>query len=159
MIWLAASEAMRRLAAFTRAVWTWSRTFGKLSTGAVASLASFLSASAGISTPAAAENLEVKSYANFTLRQPPQDLPGEVGNALQTLEGGQVSSFIGTEDKGLIVFAQAKKLPDLTPANPRYAEILKQYTAMAANYGENTILGDLTEAELKKTGAGPEATP
>jgi hypothetical protein len=30
---------------------------------------------------------------------------------------------------------------------------------MVANYGENSLLGELAETELKKTSAGPEVTP
>jgi len=113
----------------------------------------------GFADKAAAEKLDVKTYANFTLRQPPQDLPAEVGQALLTLSAGEVSNFIGAGDKGVLVYAQTKKLPDLTPANPRYAEIQTQFTAMVANYGENSVLGELTEAELKKTATTAEATP
>jgi peptidyl-prolyl cis-trans isomerase D len=113
----------------------------------------------GFADKAAAEKLEVKTYANFTLSAPPQDLPEQVGNTLLALQAGQVSSLIGTEDKGLLVYAQEKKLPDLTPANPRYALIQAQATAMLANYGENSLLGELADTELKKTSNSPAATP
>ncbi len=113
----------------------------------------------GFADKAAAEKLEVKTYANFTLSQPPQDLPEQVGNTLLTLPAGKVSDLIGTEDKGLLVYVQEKKLPDLTPANPRYAVIQAQATAMLANYGENSLLGELSDTELKKTSNSPAATP
>ena len=135
------------------------RLFSERGAALKASLQAAAATPTGFADKAAAEKLDVKSYANFTLGKPPQDLPEEVGNTLLTLQAGQVSSFIGTADKGLLVYAQAKKLPDLTPANPRYAEIQTQFTAMVANYGENSILGELTETELKKTSTGPEATP
>ena len=113
----------------------------------------------GFADKAAAEKLEVKTYANFTLSAPPQDLPEQVGNTLLTLSAGQVSDLIGSADKGLLVYAQEKKLPDLTPANPRYALVQAQATAMLANYGENSLLGELTAAELQKTATSPAATP
>jgi peptidyl-prolyl cis-trans isomerase D len=135
------------------------RLFNERGAALKASLQAAAGTPSGFADKAAAEKLEVKSYANFTLRQPPQDLPDVAANALLTLQGGQVSSFIATADKGLIVYAQSKQVPDLTPANPRYTEIQNQFTTMVASYGENTILGELTEAELKKTEIPEKATP
>lgn len=112
----------------------------------------------GFADVAAKENLEVKSHANFTLREPPQDVPQPVLAALSRLNEGQVSDLIGAEDKGYFVFAQAKKLPDLTPANPRYAEIQAQYSSFIATASENSILAEMVEKELKKLG-GTEAIP
>lgn len=109
---------------------------------------------------AKAEKLEVKAYANFTLRQPPQDLPYGAYGALQaSLEKGEVSEMVATGDKGAFTHIVDKKLPDLSTANPRYAEISKQlaqYTS-AANY--NALLGSLVEAELKKHAPAKTAAP
>lgn len=113
----------------------------------------------GFSEKAAAEKLDVKTYSKFTLRQPPQDFPPEARETLLTLQSGQVSSFIGAQDKGLLVYAQEKKLPDLSPANPRYAEVQSQFTAMVANYSENAVLGEMATEELKKTEKSTAATP
>ena len=109
------------------------------------------SSPAAFGTAAAAEKLDVKSYANFTLRQPPQDLPYPAFSALQGLAAGQVSDMIAAADKGHLVYAQEKKLPDLSPANPRYAEVKKQLMAFTASSNQNSYLGDLVERELKKT--------
>lgn len=106
---------------------------------------------AGFAAQAAAEKFEVKSYANFTLRQPPQDLPQPALATLARLETGQVSDLVGLGDKGLLVYAQEKKLPDLTAANPRYAEVQGQLMAFIASNNENSYLGELVELELKKT--------
>ena len=100
---------------------------------------------------AAAEKLEVKSYANFTLRQPPTDFPSQAFGALQRLQAGQVSEMSSTGDKGYLVYAQDKKTPDLSPGNQRYVETQKQLAQYAASSGENAYLGDLVEQELKKT--------
>ena len=67
------------------------------------------------------------------------------------LKTGEVSDMIGLSDKGLLVFAQEKKLPDLSPANPRYAEVQGQLMTFIASNNENTVLGELVEQELKKT--------
>jgi len=106
---------------------------------------------AGFAEKAASEKLEVKSFANFTMRQPPQDLPQPALSTLIQLESGQVSDLVGLGDKGLLVYAQERKLPDLTPANPRYAEIQAQLMTFFANNNENSVLGNLVEQELKKT--------
>lgn len=109
---------------------------------------------------AKAEKLDIKSYANFSLRQPPQDLPYAAYGALQAfLDKGEVSEMVATGDKGVFTFVVDKKLPDLSPSNPRFAEIrtqLGQYTA-AAN--ESAVLSALVEAELKKHAPAKTAAP
>ena len=99
---------------------------------------------------AATEKLAVKSYANFTLRQPPPDLPSSALSALQGLEPGKVSEMMATGEQGLWVYVQEKKLPDLNPANPRYIELQKQLMLFTAGTNENSYLGGLVERELKK---------
>jgi peptidyl-prolyl cis-trans isomerase D len=100
---------------------------------------------------AAVEKLEVKSYSNFTLRQPPTDIPSQAFGALQRLQAGQVSDMSATAEKGFLIFAQEKKLPDLSPTNPRYVEAQKQLMAFTSGTNENSYLSDLVEQELKKT--------
>jgi len=107
-------------------------------------------ASGGFADKAAAEKLEVKSYTGFTLRQPPQDVPQPALAAMLSLEAGQVSDLVGLGDKGLFVYAQEKKMPDLSPMNPRFAEIQTQLMAYTASSAENSYLGQLVEEELKK---------
>ncbi|HEY8993865.1 MAG TPA: hypothetical protein VIM71_04220, partial [Lacunisphaera sp.] len=53
-------------------------------------------------------------------------------------------------DKGLFVYAREKKMPDLSPMNPRFAEIQTQLMAYTASSAENSYLGQLVEEELKK---------
>jgi peptidyl-prolyl cis-trans isomerase D len=105
----------------------------------------------GFAEKAAAEKLEVKSHAGFTLRQPPQDIPQPALAALISLEAGQVSDLVGLGDKGLFVYAQEKKLPDTSTSNPRFAEVQTQLMAYTASSGENAYLGEMVEKELKKT--------
>ncbi|MEI6107957.1 MAG: hypothetical protein WCR49_13215, partial [Opitutae bacterium] len=106
---------------------------------------------ASFATAATAEKLDVKSYANFTLRQPPKDLPYSALSALQSLAPGEVSAMMATNEQGILVYVQEKKLPNLTPDNPRYAEIQKQLMLFTAGNNENAYLGGLVEAELKKS--------
>jgi len=105
---------------------------------------------------ATAEKLEVKSFANFTLREPPKDLPYSALSSLSSLAPGEVSDMLATGEQGFLVYVQDKKLPDLTPANPRYGEIQKQLMLYTAGTNENSYLSGLVENELKKT---PPATP
>jgi peptidyl-prolyl cis-trans isomerase D len=112
----------------------------------------------GFADKAAAEKLEVKSYTNFTIRTAAQDFPRNALEALVIMDQGQVSDMIATEEgKGLLVYAQEKKLPDLTPGSARYVQTQAQLSALLASNGENAILGELVEAELKKTSTA--ATP
>ena len=106
---------------------------------------------ADFATVAAAEKLEVKSYAKFTLRQPPTDMPPQAFSLIQRMQAGQVSEMSATADKGFLVFAQEKKLPDLSPDSPRYLEAQKQLMLFTAGTNENSYLGDRVEQELKKT--------
>ncbi|MEO6993350.1 MAG: SurA N-terminal domain-containing protein [Lacunisphaera sp.] len=106
---------------------------------------------ADFATVAAAEKLEVKSYANFTLRQPPEGMPSQAFGALQRLHAGQVSDMVATAEKGFLVFAQDKKLPDLSPTGPLYVEAKKQLMLFTSGTNENSYLSNLVEQELKKT--------
>lgn len=109
------------------------------------------SAAANFATAAAAEKLEVKSYAGFTLRQPPPDMPYQAFGALQGLEAGQVAEMVADAEKGYLVFAQEKKQPDLAPGNPRYAELQQQMMIRTAANNGSAYLGELVERELKKS--------
>lgn len=108
-------------------------------------------APANFASVAAAEKLEVKSFANFTLRQPPQDIPYQALSALQGLAAGEVSEMASDAQKGYLVYAQEKKLPDLTPGNPRYAELRDQMMLRTAANASSAYLAERVERELKKT--------
>lgn len=109
---------------------------------------------------AKAEKLEVKSFANFSLRQPPQDLPYAAYGALQaSLEKGAVSEMVATGDKGVFTYVADKKLPDVSPANPRFAEVQKQLAQYTAAANQNAVLTALVEAELKKHAPAKTAAP
>ena len=97
------------------------------------------------------EGLEAKSYAGFTMRQPPQDLPYAAYSAMQTLEAGQVSEMISTGDFGHFTFAAEKKLPDTSNANPRFAEVREQLMQFTAASNESALLSALVEEELRRS--------
>ncbi len=106
---------------------------------------------AGFAAAAAADKLEVKTFANFTLRQPPQEMPGQAMRMLQHLEPGQVGDMSATAEKGFLVFAQDKKLPDLNPTSPAYVEQERQGMRITSLTDLNSYLSELVERELKKT--------
>jgi peptidyl-prolyl cis-trans isomerase D len=108
-------------------------------------------AGTNFATVAAAEKLDVKTFANFTFRQPPQDIPYAAFTALQNLEAGQVAEMIAEAAKGYLVYAQERKLPDLTPANPHYAELQQQMMLRTSANSSSAYLAELVEHELKKT--------
>jgi peptidyl-prolyl cis-trans isomerase D len=109
---------------------------------------------------AKAEKLEVKSYANFSVRQPPQDLPYATYGAIQaSLDKGEVSEMVATGDKGVFTYVADKKLPDLSPANPRFAEVQKQLAQYTAAANQNAVLSALVETELKKHAPAKNAAP
>ncbi|MDP1581407.1 MAG: peptidyl-prolyl cis-trans isomerase [Candidatus Didemnitutus sp.] len=100
---------------------------------------------------AAAAKLEVKSYAEFTLREPPQDLPYAAFGALQTLQAGELSEMVSTGEKGQFTFVVAKKLPDTSTSSARFAEVRKQLMQYTAAANESAILAALVEDELKRS--------
>ncbi len=109
---------------------------------------------------AKAEKLEVKSFANFSLRQPPQDLPYAAYGALQaSLEKGAVSEMVATGDKGVFTYVADKKLPDVSPSNPRFAEVQKQLAQYTAAANQSAVLTAMVEAELKKHAPAKTAAP
>ena len=100
---------------------------------------------------AAADKLEVKSFANFTLQGTPKDLPAAARDALQTVKVGEVADMIFREEKGLFVYAAQKQLPDLSPGNPRFAEVRSRLMGYISSSNGNAILSGLVKAELDKT--------
>lgn len=114
-----------------------------------------LSAAVKAGTPfekaAADAKLETKSFANFTLQDIPKDFPGEARQALQTLKPGEISEIIPSADKGYLVYAAQKLAPDLTPANPRFAEIRTRLMGYLSTSNGAAIINDLVKAELDKT--------
>ena len=100
---------------------------------------------------AAEAKLEVKAFAGFTLQDTPKDLPKDALQALQTLKIGEVAPMISTGEKGLLIYAAQKELPDLTPANPRFAEIRTRLMGYISSANGNAALSGLVKAELDKT--------
>jgi peptidyl-prolyl cis-trans isomerase D len=95
--------------------------------------------------------LETKTLPAFTLRSPPQDIDYSVLGTLERLEKGQVSDMVIRSDKGVFVYAIDKKVPDISDANPQFAETRKQIASNNARFGGSSYIFELIEKELKKS--------
>lgn len=104
-----------------------------------------------ISSAGLLAKLEAKTFAPFTLRQPPPDADNSILGALERLDQGQVSEMIITKDKGYFVYAANKKFPDLSEANPQYAATKAQLATYSARINAKSYLAELVAQELKKT--------
>lgn len=95
--------------------------------------------------------IEAKRLAPFDLANPPQDSSFTSYNVLENLEQGQVSDMAITRDQGVLVYAIERKLPDLSPANPQFAEMRAQIAAFTGRMGASRILSEMVENELRRT--------
>jgi peptidyl-prolyl cis-trans isomerase D len=115
---------------------------------------------------------EAKDYPAMTLRQHSADQAAGKNSdvlleraipELQSLNQGQVADMItltaGDEqkpDKGLLIYAAEKKVPDLTPANPEYAVAQAALDEKFAAFTGDNALSEFVEGELARS-AGPAA--
>ncbi len=95
--------------------------------------------------------LEAKTLAPFTLRNRPQDADYTVLSTLERLEKGQLSDMSMGADKGIFVYAVDKKIPDVTEANPQFAETRKQIASYSGRAGASAYLSELVDQELKRS--------
>ncbi|HEY4302620.1 MAG TPA: hypothetical protein VGM73_17240 [Candidatus Didemnitutus sp.] len=109
---------------------------------------------------AAAEKLEVKTYEPFTMSKPNHEVPEAALQPLSRLAAGQVANMVASSDgaKGYFVYAAQKQSPDLTPANPKYNEIVANVSKYLGETTAETALSNFAEAELQKT-APAKSTP
>ncbi len=106
---------------------------------------------AAAAAKAGSVTITAKQLPAFTPRQPAPEVDYSIFGALERLNQGQVSDMIIAQDKGLIVYAVTKKLPDLSPANPQYAAARAQIASMTARLGASQYINELITEELKKS--------
>jgi len=111
----------------------------------------FDKAVAAVSSSSAAK-LEGKTLAPFTLRQRPQDLDPLALNALESLQKGEVSEMAVGPDKGVLVYAVDKKLPEPGDSNPQYKAFSLQMARSTASRNSGEYIREFVETELAKTG-------
>jgi peptidyl-prolyl cis-trans isomerase D len=96
--------------------------------------------------------IETKTHSGFTIRQRPQDIEFPVLNALRTLEKGEVSELVrAAGDKGVLVYAADKKLPELSDSNPQYAAMKTQLAQFTAARAGGDYLQELVREELSRS--------
>ncbi len=104
----------------------------------------------------ASSKLQIKTWPAFTLSKPPADIDYTLFGAIDSLQKGQLSDMIITGDKGLIVYAIDKKLPDLNPTGSKFTETLAQLSRMTASRNGNAYLGEVVTKELSKSAPAME---
>lgn len=101
---------------------------------------------------AAGLSVETKRFEGFTFNEPPEGLDYTALNALQNLSAGELSPVVNvSRDKAILLRVADKKLPDLTPANPRYDEIKERIATVLAQRNGEDALAALVEQELART--------
>lgn len=100
--------------------------------------------------------LATKSWPAFTLATPPQDFDYSAYGAIDGLNKGELSQMVSSGEKGLILYAADKKLPDLDPASSKFAETRERMQTFTASRNGGAVLAAMVDAELAKTAA---ATP
>lgn len=101
---------------------------------------------------AAGLTLQIETPEPFSFNPPPRDFDFSLFNLLTTLKAGQLGEFIvGSQGKGLLVYALDKQIPDASPANPRFEETRLQLAAATANRSSSDYLRAMIETELLRT--------
>lgn len=104
---------------------------------------------------AAGLTVDVDTPEPFSFNPPPRDLDFSIFNVLMGLEVGQLGQFVvGSQGRGLIVYAKDKQTPPATPDNPRFAETRLQLAAATANRAGSDYLRALIEKELMRSEQG-----
>ena len=100
---------------------------------------------------ATSTKIEAKLLAPFTRRTPPKEADSSVMGTLDRLEKGRVTDMSIVKDQGVLVYAQDKKLPDLSETGPAYAAMRTQLAGLNARIGASSYLAELVAQELKKS--------
>ena len=95
--------------------------------------------------------VDVKSLSPFTASNPPEASEFSTYGPLETLKKGQVSAMIIKDQKGVLVYAADKQLPELTAANPLYQQTRKQIAITTSRLGVSKYLEQLVRQELEKS--------
>jgi len=95
--------------------------------------------------------IDARLLPAFTLRNRPKELNETAAGALEHLDQGQVSEMVATADQGVLVYALAKKSPDLNPANPQFAAMRARLAGYMAQASAGEYLESVVAQELKRT--------
>jgi peptidyl-prolyl cis-trans isomerase D len=95
--------------------------------------------------------LETKSWPAFTLATPPADFDYTLYSALESLQKGQLSPMLTTQDRGIIVYAADKQNPVAAAGTPKFIDTQTRLAAYTASRNGGALLAALVEAELAKS--------
>ena len=95
--------------------------------------------------------IEAKTLSAFALRSRPKDLNQTVAGELENLGKGQVSEMAVDADKGYLVYAIDKKLPNLSPGGPEFAQMRASLALYTARMNSSSYLDEIVAQELKRT--------
>lgn len=95
--------------------------------------------------------IETKTLPAFTLRTRPKDLNPAVTGTLERLEKGKVSDMVVDADKGYLVYAVEKKLPDLAESGPQFAQMRASIASTMSRLAPGAYLSELVAQELRRT--------
>lgn len=92
----------------------------------------------------------VTRHADFTRRQPPEDVAAAVLGALDGLRAGELSDFIVTADRGYIVKVAERDVPPVVQSGFEFVATRAQLAQHSATAGYNLFFGELIERELAR---------
>jgi peptidyl-prolyl cis-trans isomerase D len=98
----------------------------------------------------ASVKIEAKTVPAFTLQTRPPAIDDTVASTLEHLAKGQVSDMEVADDKGYLVYALDKKPPELSAANPRFAEVRAELAAYSAQGQAAGYFSEMVAQELKR---------
>jgi peptidyl-prolyl cis-trans isomerase D len=102
---------------------------------------------------AGAVTVTTKRLPPFQMRDRPKDLDESVAGELDRLDKGQVSEMAQAQAGGIFVYAADKRAPDLSPANPHYAEVRAEIALYSSRITSNSVMGEIVQKELKRSQA------
>jgi len=100
---------------------------------------------------ATSTQITTKVLPAFTPANRPSDVDYSIFGSLETLEKGQLSEMLLDQEKGALVYAIDKVLPDTSTSNPQFAATREQIATMTARLGASKYLDEIVEKELRKS--------
>ena len=98
-------------------------------------------------------SVSTKHLPPFQMRDRHKDLDESVSGELDRLGKGDVSEMAQAPAGGVFVYAADKKAPDLSPANPHFAETRAEIALYSSRITSNSVMGEIVDKELKRSQA------
>lgn len=95
----------------------------------------------------------VKKTADFTMSNPPKDVPGLVLYAVQDTVQGDIRLVPSRNQNPLFVYVAQKKLPEIAKDDPQLKALTAQLALMSARATQSAVLQQRVYSELLRVGA------